>query len=201
MKKLLSLFLTCGLVLTLGACSNSPKPQDTVKNFLNSYKTQKFDELDNFFDAPTEFSDEIDFSGEFEGTDKEAQTIILKKLTDIDYKIDNETVNNDKATVKVTITANNFGEKFMEGIQEAFTLAFTLAMDENITEEEVNQKVTEAMIKPIKECEKTVTETVEIPLVQKDGKWLISTEINEDLLNALTGGILDIAEQFEDIEE
>lgn len=198
MKKLLKLFLVVGLCVSLVGCSapkKEPQPKDTVADLLDSYKAQDFEKVSTFFSDDLIDQEDLNLN-DIPESQKELQQLVYDKLTDIDYTIDEETVNDNQATVKVTITANNVGTQLTKGIGEAFTLAFSLGFS-GATEEEIEKQTTEAMFAPLKECEKNLTYTVDVNLEKdSEGKWIISDD-NKALVNAMSGGLLDVVEELE----
>lgn len=202
MKKLLSMFLALGLCVSLVGCSSGEAaPQDTVSAMIDTYKAQKLDELSNYYEGGDDFfEDGSDLNTELEAAEEELMNMFMEKLTDVDYTIENETIDEDTATVTVKITANNVGEKLAEGLQQAIVTALGLAFSET-PEEEVNAIVAETMISPVENCEKTYENTVEVKLVKsEDGAWLlVSGDENYDLANALTGGLMQFSDELDNM--
>lgn len=202
MKKLLSMFLALGMCVSLVGCSSGEAaPQDTVSAMIDTYKAQKLDELSNYYEGGDDFfEDGSDLNTELEAAEEELMNMFMEKLTDVDYTIENETIDEDTATVTVKITANNVGEKLAEGLQQAIVTALGLAFSET-PEEEVNAIVAETMISPVENCEKTYENTVEVKLVKsEDGAWLlVSGDENYDLANALTGGLMQFSDELDNM--
>lgn len=202
MKKLLSMFLALGMCVTLVGCSSGEAaPQDTVSAMIDTYKAQKLDELSNYYEGGDDFfEDGSDLNTELEAAEEELMNMFMEKLTDVDYTIENETVDEDTATVTVKITANNVGEKLAEGLQQAIVTALGLAFSET-SEEEINAIIAETMISPVENCEKNYENTVEVKLVKsEEGTWLlVSGDENYDLANALTGGLMQFSDELDNM--
>lgn len=202
MKKLLSMFLALGMCVSLVGCSSGEAaPQDTVSAMIDTYKAQKLDELSNYYEGGDDFfEDGSDLNTELEAAEEELMNMFMEKLTDVDYTIENETIDEDTATVTVKITANNVGEKLAEGLQQAIVTALGLAFSET-SEEEINAIVAETMISPVENCEKNYENTVEVKLVKsEDGAWLlVSDDENYDLANALTGGLMQFSDELDNM--
>ena len=198
MKKWIHTLLAFVLCISLVGCASKKEdgPKKTVTAFFDAYKAQNFKDLSNYIDGVTPTED-FDFTDETDELGAEYQAEFLKKLTDISYDIKEENIQGKEATVVVSITAYNIGEKFAEGFGAALELAFSL-QESDISEEEINQKVMDAMLTPIKNAEKNYTSEVEMKLIQKDGQWLISGENSDDLFNAITGGMMNLGSNFED---
>lgn len=199
MKKLLRSITCALLVATLFGCSG-PKPQETVKSALDDYKNQKVSELDNYFtdglpklDNSTNDSSNKDSSMSLD--DLKDQKDIVDKFFDINYSIEEESIEKDTATVKVKITSYNIGDKLSEGFSSAMQVALANAFSE-ISEEELQKKTTDAFIIPLKYAEKNMESTVDVKLIKKDGKWLIKTNENTSFINATTGGLWEFGEKM-----
>ena len=86
-------------------------------------------------------------------------------------------------------------------MKKFFIAAFS--MDENATDKEMNEKMFTLAadeLKPLKE--KDYTKTVTLDLVKVDDQWKVADVTdNEDLMNALTGGLLDLLNATENVFE
>lgn len=201
MRKFINLLLCFGLVMSLSACG-SAKPKETLTSFFNDYKEQKMESLGQYFTGNTFDVFTKEDSEEENVTDsltEEQQQDLYDLMTDLDYVIGSETIDGDNAVVKVDVTANNIGEKFGEGFTNAISMAFALAFSDK-SEEEINKTITETMLASLKECDKTYKVSVDVHLVKVDNQWLIDSDNNDDLANAITGGLLDILSQLSESE-
>lgn len=190
MKKLLKVLLAVAMTLSITACGGSePKPQDTLKGFLEDYKAQKNDDLGLYF--TNGIPGENETNSVQNETNEEYYKEMVKLMTDIDYIIGEETIDGENAVVKLDITSYNLGEKFSEGITNALTLSFGLAFSGK-NEEEIQKEVNEAMFAPLKKAEKNLKNSIEVTLIKSNDKWLIDSSKNNDLMNSVTGGLLNI---------
>ena len=90
------------------------------------------------------------------------------------------------------------GELFANYVTQIFTKAFTWAFS-GVGEAEITQKSNALFIELAADLEKTYTKTIPVYLIKVDDKWLMmGGDKNIELFNALTGGLIDFAKQFND---
>ncbi|NTW91605.1 MAG: hypothetical protein HGA35_06735, partial [Erysipelotrichaceae bacterium] len=96
------------------------------------------------------------------------------------------------------ITTYPVGELLSNYMVQLFSKVFEWAFS-GITEEEITAKSTTLFLDLAAEVEKTYVKTVPVYMVKKEGKWLISgNTTNYEMMDALTGGILEFAKQLEE---
>ena len=106
------------------------------------------------------------------------------------FEILSSTEEGDTATVKVSITNVDMANAMSQAISEMISLAFA-----GLSEEELEQKSTEAMISAIaNNKDTTYTKEVDISLVKGENNWLIVPD--NDLADAITGGLVSYAENI-----
>ena len=130
MKKLLSIV---GLTILLTGCSLSNMdntPTKKVEEYLNNYQTldsNVLSELDSIVDQEIAFDDD----------QKATYRDILKKhYQDLVYKIKEETINGDKATVEVEIEVSDYTKALKEA-QDSRTNKETEFLDDNDAFDEI----------------------------------------------------------------
>lgn len=190
LKKIISLFLSIFLMISLTACS-TVKPQESVKGFLDAYKKGELDKAATYLVNGQEGIDEMTEDEEEEYV-KKMQDIIK----DISYTIKEEKISEEdknKATVKIEIEFNDVGSKLLKIMPEYMTYAIQLGM-ENKSDDEMNKELSDKLISLLSTDIEKVTRTIDIELSKKDDKWLM--ENNDELNNALTGNIIAISEIF-----
>ncbi len=205
MKKKLSLLLVLVLCFTLFSCVKQPTPTDVANSYLSAIKSNDTEQLTKLYagDISTVSFQAAcdDMSDSFS---KELAKNVTTKFTSFEYKISNEIIKDDKATVDVTIKTYNLGDAFKSAISEYITEGISLAIS-GTSEEEINKLLEDKLSKKINEATFDYESTVPLSLTKTKEGWIID-EYNDDseFLNALTGGIIDtskdMAESFGDSE-
>jgi len=134
--------------------------------------------------------------GQLDAADKAMAKLFLDRLTDIDFEVLNETVDEsgNNSVVTIQITTHNVGEKLLEGVKAAVPLALNLAFSGK-SETEIKNELFTALLTPVQNTTKTNIKTVDINLVQKGNEWKISSN-NFAFINSITGGFMDITNQL-----
>lgn len=203
-KRILSIVLTLGLVFSLCACGG-PTPTDTVDTFLNGLKTQDSEAINSVYAGDDfDFTEEMDM--ESDGSQPETDKVLTEKLwpmiMEFDYTLSNERINEDKATVDVTITTYNLGVAMTTFFSSYMTQALALIFDDNAESklDKIGANLLTAELDKLteKNCEKTAT----ISLTATDEGWEIDEiEDDGDFMDALTGGMVSSMSAFEDAFE
>ena len=175
MKKTLVLLLTLCLVL-LTACAPAT-PTAALKADLESAKS-----------SPEEIMGEIEEGGF--GT--EATEALINKVLEFEYELGEEAIDGDKATVETTITTYPFGQIFTDTVTKFISQAFANAG--NMTDEELSSLMDKILTEELANAEKTYTSTIKIELAKDGDNWVVQE--NEEMSNALTGGLIDFAKQM-----
>lgn len=193
-----------GLSLFLNGCA--VKPEVTITDYfteIQSTTLTNFDSLNNskYFDSEIVLSDDnqelnLDNTESNEMTDK-----LIMLIKDFDYTIKETVIDGDNATVNVEILTYPIGELYANYITQLFSKAFEWAFS-GISEEEMTQKTSDLFIELADNLEKTYTKTVPVYLVKVEDKWLmVGDEKNTEFFNALTGGLIDFAKQYQNTDK
>ncbi|KGG81090.1 hypothetical protein Y919_02745 [Caloranaerobacter azorensis H53214] len=194
MKKLLSFLLILTLSVTMSACSG-PKPENTVKSFLDSYKNGNITEAIKYVEGNENFNiEKIKKDFEVNQNDKTTQAF-LKAFSKLEYKIINSKVENNTAVVETEITVPNLGKVIAELMKEAFTLALSSAFSDNNNQSDMDSMMETMLLDKINsEDIPMVKKVVNINLVKQDNSWVIKAD--EEFANAITGNLLEISKVF-----
>lgn len=195
--------LSICMMISFCACG-TPSPTETVDTFLTAVKAQDQETINSVY-AGKDF-DIISSMDEDEagGTDAALKDMEAKML-EFDYSLSNEIIKDDKATVDVEIKTYEFGKAMTNAmsayLEEALVLAFSGASDEQL--ENIMNDAFKKEIDALKD--KSCKTKATINLVQKDGKWKVSSIDDEsEIMNALSGNLVnaikEINESFEEWE-
>lgn len=204
-NKILSIVLALGLVFSMCACGG-PTPTSTVDTFLTAVKSQDVETLKTVYtDSEFDFITDMELASEDGGTpetDKVLNEKLLPMLLEFDYTLSNEQINEDKATVDVTITTYNFGAAMTTFFGSYITQAFALIFDDNAEAklDKIGANLLTAELDKLteKNCEKTAT----ISLTATEDGWMVDEiDDEDDIFDALTGGMVSSMETIEDTFE
>ena len=183
MKEFIIVLLALIICFGMTACSKD-SPSDALKADLENAKSN-----------PEELAEGMD-----EGFGEEAGKAFVEKMLDFDYKLGEEKVDGDTATVQATITTYPFGEIFTQVLTDYISQALA---DPNLSEDDINALMDSLMLEALKSAEKSYETTVDVTLKKGDDGWEVQED--DELANALTGGIYDLANTmaggFEDLDD
>lgn len=189
-KKIFLSILALALVLTV-ACSNGPKPDQTVGDFINALKQADYEKASTFL-VPDSKSFQSDLKLDDE-KNKELSSLIFARLTS---KTVSSSINGETAIITTNITTLDLpiivGNIMGVVMPMAFASAFSGDNDKKKIDEMVNQYMVNALKNP--NAPMTTTEA-KFTLKKTNGTWLITPD--EDLANALTGNLIKAFSQFE----
>lgn len=184
MKKLLSVILTVVMLLSLVACGEKIDPPDkVVGNALTAIKSSDFETAKKYFDTnPEETLDAAE--------DDQSDEIKTKLMQGLEYSIISTNVNGDTATVKANIKNINMATVISDYISQAFEYAFS-----GLSEDELDEKFLDILSTSMdKNKDNLLEKEVDIQLTKGENGWIIT--MNDDLSDAITGGMLTMAKNF-----
>lgn len=189
MKKCLAVIVTLLMSLSLAACGQKIDPPDkVVENALTALKVSDFETAKTYFDVDPEESIS-------EAETEQEDEIMVNIMQNLQYTIISTEENDDTATVKASIKNTNMSSVMSDYISEAFTYAFS-----NLSDEEMDQKFTEILNTSLENNKDNLLEKeVDITLTKGETGWIIT--MNDDLIDAITGGMLTIANNFSNAAE
>ena len=161
MKKFLSLI---GLALILTGCSlgnMDNTPTKKVEEYLNNYQTLNsnvLSKIDSIVDQEELFDDDQRTT---------YRDILKKHYQDLVYKIKEETINGDKATVEVEIEVNDYTKALKEA-EEYRTTNESEFIDNDIFDE---SKFNNYKLDLLKSNKERVKYTIYFSLTKMSGKW------------------------------
>ena len=196
-KKLLAI---AGLVLmpvTLQGCtSNSITPTETVKEFLDGYHDRDNTKIAanstwKDYDATAlELRDE-DY---MEDVDQQLQKKVYDMMLDFSHKEEKETIDEDKASVELTLTMYDFSAVMDKGMKEAAKKADELSKKSDVDDKEIQKQILTVLFDNMAKASKDKTIHVTVDLVKEHGDWKVS-----DNNTALTDALLQNTQSIQNI--
>jgi|GEM_PF-1896872 len=173
-------------------------PEQAVNNAFTALKALDEVTVEKYFNDENFFEDEEGTSDS--GFSEELSQLFYAKL---DYKILSSSISGDTAIVTTKITNTDmsiiFGEYMLEMIGLAFEEAYK-PEEEQMSDEEFDQKAEEILYGLLtRDDNPTVTNTVDVRLTKSGNTWIIAED--EELLDALTGGLISVLNEWSEIEE
>ena len=198
MKRLVAILTAFVVTISITSCGG-PSPTDVTTTFFDGIKGLDADTIESvcIVDDKDKKDEELSVVDLYEDQQMQEQLKKepLNKMMDFDYKLSNEQIKDDKATVDVTITTYDLAKPYKNLMEKLIAIA--LESDEEMTDEEVTNKVMTLFGSEISKLkEKGFEKTATIDLVKVDDQWEISgLEGNKNLMNGLTGGLIDLMEE------
>lgn len=204
MKKIVIALVTA-MVLAMGCllvgCSEE-SPSDVTKTYLDALKSQDSDAYSKVYAD----GDANPLSQGFAGVDsskmtdeqKKVTSEMTKKMLDFDYTIGEEQINDDKATVKVTVKTYKIGSALSKAIDDYLPKALTKALSGKTDEDDMTDMLMGCFSDQLgklkdKDYEKTIT----FNLTNGDDGWTID-ELTDDQVDALSGGLVEAGKKLAD---
>lgn len=191
MKKIMLMLLV--VLMSLSACAKEPKPEDALKTFLDDYISLETMEFADYIKGDSPLS-----NGSVLGTEdlsEELTARIMDIYKHYTYTIGDVTISEDKTTATVKVLLTNFdGSTLYEDwmttyITKAMELAFT---NPDMTQEDFEALALETFSDTLDALVDGKEYNVEVKMVKDEKVWkLVGGEENYELINAMSGGILD----------
>ena len=212
MKKIFCILLIVAMVFTMAACGNKPSaqntdeeeimsPTQTLDAFLKAFKARDAHKLNEFYEGE---SDDLIFWKDLEDPALSGlMDKMMEKLLDFDYALSNEKIDGKTATVDVNFTTYDIGGIMKDIIENMLSDAAALALS-GLTQEELETEINEIMTKKFEEYAKIAKKekvvSVPVNLVMINGRWLVKDiSRTDDIMDALSGGLTEFAENIGDI--
>lgn len=200
MKKGIAILLSLIMVLLMAGCGKTESPSEVADKFFKAIKEKDSETISEIYEG-----NDLDLSkagGEMmdddSGLSKEVQEKFIEKIFDFDYEISDEEIKDDEATVKVKITSYALGDMIASVYTDLVAWAVENMFDAP-SEEDTAKKTSEIFTEKLDETEKTFTKEMNLKLVKKDDKWIVSKDLDsDDLLNAITG---DMGKKVESLSD
>lgn len=186
MRKFIGIAIILTLLLTVVGCGSSESPEEAVKKGFKAIVELDQEKMQKYFGEDVidgMLLDDEDFVTE----DEENIKLFVKNL---EYKVLETKVDGDNAVVKAKITNIDMKEVIGEYFIKAMGVAFS-GKDEDAMEKEMEEILIELLQD---EDINLTTSEVNINLHKGEDNWII--DLDEDVINAIFGGLLSIADDF-----
>lgn len=197
MKIVVGLLMAIMLVFTLVGCGGGAPKQspaeeavaslDTMLSALKGADVESINELAGGEDV---FADAEEAFGSADAADK----VLKAMFGHFDYKIGTpEQVDDSNVNVPVTVTNVDMQKVVDTWMSDAMALAMSdpsIASDEKALQAKVLEMFSESVENVASGDGGTVTNEVVFPMTLKDGKWDVGSDISEDVLDKLFGGMM-----------
>lgn len=164
MKKLFLLLIGVMALFTLTGCDSLMNtPTKRVEALLNSYKMEDkkvLEQLDKVLLSETIMDSSLK---------ERYRNLMLRQYRDLTYKIKNETIDGNNATVEVEIMVYDYNSAIKEVEDKVLN-------DKDYVDESGNVKTTkfnEEKIKRMEETKNRITYTINFTVAKIDNKWVV----------------------------
>lgn len=186
LKKTIAFLTTLMILFTFAGCSSEESPETAVNNYLTAFQTVDLETIAKYTSDSNDTTDTADDAISDLENDKTGMAFV-ENMT---FEVLSSTQEDDTATVKVSITNVDMANAMGKAMTEMISLAFS-----GLSEEEMEQRSTEIILSAITDNKDiTLTKEVDISLVKGENNWLIVP--NDDLVDAITGGLVSYAENI-----
>ena len=205
MKKIVCFTLILLHFMVLTGCQRTTA-EDAVKGFLDAAQSMDTDEISKYVNYE-EITDAFDYSGDVNNMDDHIADELFKTLfTSMEFEIIESQEDRHNAIVKTDIT--NIDMRYViadfieDYISEAMSFVFASAFSSDITDEEIDEELDailhETLLGALRNNKDVkIAQSVDIKVNKIEGNWII--DLDDNLINALTGGLLDVGERLSEV--
>ena len=198
-KKLLTLALSCTLLLSLAACGSSRDSAETVvENGIKAFQNMDQEAVRSYW-GDTDLSGDGDTSTTSSSSDAEYSQELLERIANgLSYEITGSTEDEDAGTATVTVdfTAIDMEPVLSDFMSDMISTAVGYAFlpeDQQPSDEEMNQMFMDSLMESMDAHQDTsVTNTVDVSLTLVDDAWKITP--SDEVIDAMMGGMLSYFE-------
>ena len=184
MKKSRMTALMVAIVLaisTVVGCGAKENQKEVIKKSI----TEELDSVKNLDEKFMEDCIEAAGASELEAMGIDPEEFVKTYLSDFDYTVGDITVEDEKATVNVTLKCKDF-TAYAGELEKAATEMLT-DMEEmgNLSKEEVKKKMAAIILDSMSGLEVKETEPIAVEYELVDGKWVVSSDSEQKITNSL----------------
>lgn len=129
-----------------------------------------------------------------EDVDQQLQKKVYDMMLDFSHKEEKETIDEDKASVEVTLTMYDFSAVMDKGMKEAAKKADELSKKSDVDDKEIQKQILTVLFDNMAKASKDKTIHVTVDLVKEHGDWKVS-----DNNTALTDALLQNTQSIQNI--
>ncbi|MBN7772460.1 hypothetical protein [Clostridium aminobutyricum] len=201
MKKIFSILLVMVLCIAAVGCKSTPSPTEVANSYFKALKADDIETMSGLYAGTTDIASLGMNTVETDVLSDDFLNLIKSKFLEFEYTVSNEKIDGDTATVDVTIKTYDFHTAFKDAIADYFTQAFSMIFSD-VSEEEMNSMMEETMTEKLNAATFDYESTATISLSQTKDGWIMDDyEDNEEFMNAISGGMVDFANDMADIGE
>lgn len=189
MRKILSAIIVVMVATTsLIGCGSNNSPKATVKAYFEEIKLGDNGDTKKLILSTLE--EEVNPNGkdeilEEDSFSNEAENAMNNVLSKIEYKIGEEQIDGDKATVNVSLNNVNFSNLFMQFLNKYMTEILNTSFEgKEMSDEELTKLSNDILIELMNTSEQE-TRNGDISLIKVDGEWQI--DMNDTLKELMLG--------------
>lgn len=203
MKRMIAILMSVALASVLCACGG-PEPKEVADSFMtalqkNDTKTIKTVYAGESIDLELAFEDESEDDSSSGGYSSTLEKIVGNKLSDFDYKLSDEKIDGDKASVKVEVTTYAFGDA-LEGFYQDYRDKVLKQVLAGASDKKIGEMSQGLLKKRLKAMKKNYTGTFTLHLTKKSDGWVIDKFKDDgDFYNVMTGGTIDALNKIEEM--
>ena len=206
-KKALVLSMALVLCFVFYGCGKEEEsPTKVADEFLKSIKNSDQDAIKKVYKGkafdPFAALKLFEDDNESGSPDSYVSKDLLPKAKEFDYKISEEKIDGDKATVNLKITSYNIAGFMVNWITDYMQTASEQFADSTPDDSQMEQMLKESYENQKSTLKKDLKKDVKLNLVKDDGKWKVNTlKKHDELFNAINGGVIDLSKKIaEDLE-
>lgn len=169
------------VISTVVGCGAKENQEEAIRKSI----TEELDSVKNLDEKFMEDCIEAAGASELEAMGIDPEEFVKTYLSDFDYTVGDVTVEDEKATVSVTLKCKDF-TAYAEELEKAATEMLT-DMEEmgNLSKEEVKKKTAAIILGSMSELEVKETEPITVEYELVDDKWVVSSDSEQEIANAL----------------
>lgn len=191
MRKILSTIMVVMMItVSLVGCGEADSPKVAIKTYLEEVKQGNNEDIKEMI--LTTIEEDVNPNGKEkilseESFSKGVEKAMNDALGKIEYKIDEEKIDGDKATVSVSLNNVNFSNIFMQFFHKYMTEKLNMSFDGQEVSKEDLTKLFEDILVELMNTSEQETRKGDINLIKVDGKWTIDKDesFNELMLGKL----------------
>lgn len=206
-KKCLYMFLSLLCVISMAGCQpKTDSPAVVTQKFLAAIRKQKLMTAGSYYDGDLkDLSKKIDLGSlklskkkKLTKKEKALAVKLVDRMTDYTYKVSDQQINKDHATVKVTLKTYHFGNALKDITEKVVKQSFkSLLNRKKVSSASVSRQIISLADEKLDTMKRNYTVSTKLSLKKVNNHWKISG-ISKQALNAFSGDLLNEAEMIKD---